>query len=104
MVMEAGRELDALVAEKVMRVRPTGDLLAHLEWPPHYSTDITTAWKVLEKMQDNGWFWNIDYDYDELVAGFGKGRDSEGDLSWHYEQAETTPHAICLAALKAVEE
>ena len=97
MVMEAGRELDALVEEKLMKAPFAGD------YQQHYSTDIAAAWEVLEKMQDNGWFWNIDYDYGELVAGFGKGRDSEGDLSWHYEQAETTPHAICLAALKAVE-
>ena len=102
--MEAGRELDALVAEKVMRAKAKGDTFDHIMWPPHYSTRIEDAWEVVEKMQADGWFWNIDYDYGELVAGFGKGRDSEGDLSWHYEQAETTPHAICLAALKAVEE
>jgi len=81
--MPAGRELDALVAEKVMGWRITAwndgepwgnrevfppfepingipadcDCISHSEAgePPHYSTDIAAAWEVVEKM-------NVDYD------------------------------------------
>lgn len=52
--MEAGRELDALIAEKVMgvaqedihrRTMVRSDL-------PHYSTDIAAAWPILKKAAD----------------------------------------------------
>jgi len=62
--MPAGRELDALVAEKVMgwtqvhRVDSTGDLcgVPSRGAPPsyllpRYSTDIAAAWKVIEKLR-----------------------------------------------------
>lgn len=100
--MKAGRELDALVAEKVMgwncelRECHTRKVL-HSEYggPPHYSTDIADAWLVVEKIDQqvtvtkcaDGWLVTID-DYFchggvEIMAG-------------------TAPLAICLAALKAV--
>ena len=77
--MPAGRELDALVAKKVMGWRITAwndgepwgnrevfppfepingipadcDCISHSEAgePPHYSTDIAAAWEVVEKME-----------------------------------------------------
>ena len=115
--MNPGRELDALVAEKVMGCRliphvnpkysPTcgcenrahrireeisNDLLAE------YSTDISAAWQVVEKMSLFG----------------GTGCSLVGPLpgqKWHIHFGkissdsvigDTAPHAICLAALKAV--
>lgn len=68
---------------------------------PHYSTDIHTAWSVVEKLNsmftnvavchDNGWgvrLWNI---------------GSDGAESGSVQaSADTAPRAICLAALKAL--
>lgn len=116
--MKPGRELDALIAEKIMglyrepsskygspqmysnRDPKTGlcTILGSLE---HYSTDIASAWKVLEK---------ITTAYGEIWIG-----RSETETTSHYEcyihfqectfkaQAETAPHAICLAAIKLIE-
>lgn len=121
--MEAGTELDALVASKVMgwRVfRPEqmdssfdkndcllepGGLLRYYErapnrwelrlWSP--STDITTAWLLVEKLrlavqpQANG-MW-----------GAGQPRFvNEGETETDLAIRHTAPHAICIAALKAV--
>jgi len=148
--LAAGRELDALVAKKVMGLHGIGyygpnkshgfhrdydrfdtndealaaykkywpedswhedeDCLHHWkdDWGPlclyEYSTDIFYAWLVVEKMQEDGWYWGIGYDYGELVAGFYTARDSEGEVDPYFVQAKTAPLAICLAALKAVGE
>ena len=125
--MPAGREMDALVAEKVMglpgmvlgadtRCPITGGEMrmgvsrawcfdCH-EWhhSPYkeYSIDISAAWEVVEKMRANGCgFSTSDY------GGFRKGwsvtfYNRHGDAPATYE-AETLPIAICRAALKAVE-
>ena len=66
--LEAGRELDALVAEKVMGLLVTNhgtakiiygkvevDGKEHVTFSPvrPYSTDIAAAWEVVEKMSDD---------------------------------------------------
>lgn len=117
--MTPGRELDALVVEKVFGcdVRTSGEVsFCGCAGSPHgkpvvygalaplrcYSTDIAAAWEVVERFRDVGisvmqpgerprgnpdrkWVIYIGYD-DEQVE----------------ETADTAPHAICLAALKAV--
>lgn len=68
---------------------------------PHYSTDITSAWLVVEKLRQR--------------FGVGLHRISKcsqtegqwtvefcGEFSIPYAQADTAPLAICQAALKAV--
>jgi hypothetical protein len=116
--MEAGRELDQLIATKVMKhtvfsISPivliglqeanengaTRDLA-------HYSTDISAAWEVVEKFQKEAWkvtvsnlgdrskFENDDYIFDRWICRVGTNR----------AKADTAPLAICLAALKAVGE
>lgn len=66
--MPAGRELDALVAERVMGLEKHGGLNAagtstsevwmkdgkqiSFAEPPTYSTDIAEAWEVVEKIHD----------------------------------------------------
>lgn len=111
--MKPGRELDALIAEKVFGAVRTqekfqgyvpipGDPVYYSEvykYPtgvnyliddpknrhgmmggvPHYSTDISAAWEVVEKL-------NKQYSFHLNTKG----------------SADTAPHAICLAALKAV--
>lgn len=118
--MEAGRELDALIAEKVMGypafaekvVTKLGDHLVisdHCaicgrkdgtsECLPHYSTDIAAAWEVVEKLRlsvlqfEDGWFADPRLEsYREHFWG-ALGAD---DFS------ATAPLAICRAALEAV--
>ena len=95
--LEAGLELDALVAEKVMGWfvakgphSPTSppDLI------PRYSTDIAAAWEVVEKMIDQGRRFVINNNFSRtmFIADFC-GRDV---------LEKTAPLAICRAALKAV--
>jgi hypothetical protein len=112
--MNTGRELDALVAEKVMGWRDVSDgygtppeatLWEAIHIIPHYSTDIAAAWQVVERMRDQGWTSH----YTDLSLD-----SREPWHSWHFTgttppngptlsaQASTVPHAICLAALRAV--
>lgn len=92
--MNAGRELDALIAEKVM-----GDplQLKMALGPRHYSTDIAAAWEVVEKLRTAK--------YELLICTFS-GKWSVDVLhtgkSIDVANADTAPHAICLAALNAV--
>lgn len=105
--MNAGRPLDALVAERVMGLmahRITVNEALHLmtngprpgEPVPvrFYSTDIAAAWEVVEKLH---------------LCELGMLVDGEGSASWRcvfggpaFAEAHTAPLAICLAALKAV--
>ena len=121
--MEAGRELDALVAEKVMGWEATADGLywdarqkrtrlvlgsaiakkreeMGIENGPGFvfapSTDIATAWEVVEKAD----LWSL---YGSIGDGPYRAciqfEDREGLMT-----ADTAPLAICLAALKAVSQ
>jgi hypothetical protein len=114
--MEAGRELDALVAEKVMgwvwqpdekgghyrdgngETFATGRTLGQPECPK-YSTSIAAAWDVVELLASKG------LDVTVFVHPDGRAATCEigfkGDLGIE-PTADTAPHAICLAALKAV--
>lgn len=95
-----GRELDALVAEKVMNWKPgTVDDWVRI---PFYSTSIEDAWKVVEKIappmgwvffriQRYGEFWEV------LFEGAGQGQPN------YRAKGSTAPYVICLAALRAVE-
>lgn len=107
MDLKPGRELDALVAEKVMGedLSPLGTLhgreIPYV--PPHYSTDIAAAWQVMEhitaqKRDDFGWF-DLRFVNDRWKATFITGAYYEAR---DHIEAPTAPHAICLAALKAV--
>ncbi len=113
--MKPGRELDALVAEKVMGFKPCSDPIgkcdaAHMSPPlcwdgselKPYSTNISAAWEVVEKVSLLGW-----------ERALGKTRDGEWCTLYHdlldsdhrcdfSTRGESAPHAICLAALNAV--
>ena len=121
------RELDALVAEKVMGsewwihiesdarfIAPGGEWVSHLhpkkasgkepvDWDvinracdlPRYSTDISAAWQVVEK----------------LASPFQLEKDPDGEISCRIRlktewgplaHADNPALAICLAALKAL--
>jgi hypothetical protein len=113
----ASRELDALVAEKVMgwtEVSSRGMGIRH-DWPkpiqdviPSYSANMNAAWKVVEKMAKLGYWCQIRNEFEarggpDCWAGF----TPHSTTGWngrpdHWTQAETVPLAICLAALHVV--
>ena len=110
-VMEAGRELDALVAEKIMGLGQYHTPETHYEVigcgagcsfciPPPYSTDIAAAWQVVEKLSMSG-FWIIK---SCRVSAPGKDDWIEWDVMYQNQRAiaDALPFAICLAALNAV--
>lgn len=136
--MEPGRELDALVAEKVMGwkrlfsdesvrkiVETSGPIsagginfLMNLQnsWiipgepspeiieVPQYSTDIAAAWAVVEKFKSPYHFdlWRAPYRAAEISwsCSFSKSIDARDIVR---ADAATAAHAICLAALEAMQ-
>ena len=109
----AGRELDALVAEKVMGHTVTWLATAISPAQPHYvdraiacgyllveyySTDIGAAWQVVERMRELNYGIAIS---DGPAWSFAVApNDDAGDVTC--ELADTLPLAICRAALRAV--
>lgn len=112
--MNPGKELDILVALKVMGWERHPDF-SHLyrdtnrkehgafqvaEHIPNYSTDIAAAWDVFEKLAiapDAGPLAIERYRKSWAVTNGGGYEDGET-----FSEGDTAPHAICLAALKAV--
>jgi len=107
--LPAGREIDSLVAEKIMGWKPDRDEL--WRWDdgsgsgrpiecPRFSEDIAAAWTVVEKLGEDGFLlyrvsnrpiWRAQFNLAEAV------------FDWPgYADAETAPLAICRAALSAV--
>lgn len=96
------REIDALVAEKVMGWEPHDNGEGEIVWThnptrqwsvsfghvPHYSESIKAAWEVVEKNIDLGFEINCRSGW---AAYFGE----------HIAYADSAPLAICLAALKS---
>jgi hypothetical protein len=113
--MPAGREMDALIAEKVLNLmvdyefeEPFVPALRdkYDEWGylPNYSADIAAAWEVVEKMRmaiipkdGGGWFAAIEQDFDETLGYY------ERQVSY-WITADTVPLVICRTALLAVME
>lgn len=105
------REIDALVAEKVMGLwgfckcdgeigftrHPTRDRFECIDcggWlGENYSTDIAAAWEVVEKLSTWPWCFTRSGETFKFDLGY------EGER--YYAVAETPAMAICLAALKA---
>lgn len=91
--MEAGQELDATVAEKVMGQSPRagkiiqrdGSRVTEIRELPHYSTRIEDAWAVVDRIHKQG----------HPLAPFRELWKDDADLA-------DMPRLICLAALKAV--
>lgn len=122
--MKSGRELDALIAEKVMGLIPwpeqdpkweckafTAPVIFGYQTlkpciPPNYSTDIGVAWQVIDKIQEIAYPVCIEFNSDKWhCAGYLKNHDSTGAVAnpltrYFSFSAETPAHAICLAALK----
>lgn len=123
--MEAGQELDALVAERVMRQEPCeqwllfraggilgpewakADTCNHancypLENAPHYSTNIAAAWEVIEKLNQMKLGWFSLEQFGEKGQGVWRAliwSGNEEDSESFFADANTVPLAICRAAL-----
>ena|SRR5258706_9749470 len=110
------REIDALVAEKLMgwKKYPANspeNKMDFDQWvgedqrvvpqtePPPYSTNISDAWIVVEKMKKD-WLILIDNDKSGKWDAFFKHMTAE-DKSYTSFNQESAPMAICLAALKS---
>lgn len=105
--MQAGRELDALVAKHVMDLNPTWNIPnedyfytvnGSNNYLPYYSTSISGAWQVVEKLKGPDMWIGIDTTPDgryRCMMLNKKGPDADFI-------ADSAPRAICLAALKAV--
>lgn len=127
--MKPGRELDALVAEKVMGWNRdhekrklsyyygddlyAQDLITKLTDVeiPSYSTDIAAAWEVVERFQEEHGLLmflraNPNGTYEISLECNGVCRDDWKDAACEFYGSssglDSAPHAICLAALKAV--
>jgi hypothetical protein len=110
--MAAGRDLDALVAEKVMghevhrdvrwrepAILGPGQRIANTPMP-RYSTDIAAAWAVIQKLMETHFMYSLNASHESghwCVFYPASGSPVEG------EYADTAPLAICRAALAAVE-
>ena len=102
-IIPAGRELNVLIAEKVMGLQGDGDI-------PPYSTDIAAAWTVVETMirKEGVYFGAPHFKHKhQNLASLGY---PEGTVCWYCVIntkklnkvvicADTAPLAICRIAL-----
>lgn len=95
MAMPAGPELDALVAEKVMGLKPACR---------PYSTSIEAAWEVVGELMDAKRLFIMHGGFgDDFEVCFNPDiEDSAPDDLW--VKCSTAPLAICRAALLSVME
>ena len=129
--MPAGREMDALIAEKIMGYTlselslpaypkyklfdiESGEFSGYVKEVPHYSTDIAAAWEVVKRMPipfklEKCWEKAYQIGPEGWSACWCTDADCEGCnensrcTNGDDAWAETAPLAICRAALKALE-
>lgn len=120
--MNAGRELDVLVAENVMGwvrgdrywIDPQNpDAFYGTEFtindtdhdiPPFQpSTDIAAAWLVLDAPILGKVLANVEVAIYKHAAGYTCQFENDESSNWYEADADTAPLAICLAALKVAE-
>lgn len=107
--MEAGRELDERIASEVMGwkrdgaawMSPAGlrtiELSSFGSFQP--STDMAAAWEVVEKLTEKS---EPHFELSRGRDGWHAGFDLDRPFKRVTAQADTAPHAICKAALKAL--
>ena len=107
LIMEAGIELDILVAESIMGYQvfagmtsATSPLIITTSQVLSYSRDISAAWQVVDKLKEEKLlFIDIFWDYE---AWFCRIEDIDGKTIGASELAcDSAPEAICKAALLA---
>lgn len=104
-----GRELDALIAKKVMGYHLKKDD-CNSYWidndniePNHthdYSTDISAAWQIVEKLRHTWW---VDVEArSTLDVCKLESQEHINERKFIEEIGDSAPHAICLAALRTL--
>lgn len=117
------RELDALVAEKVMGITACeGDVIDydgyqsclscgfecddwnvdHYFVPLRYSTRIEDAWQVVERLREQGFNWSFEGKGSWFV-NLTKPIDIFRSLEFSFYNSKSFPKTICITALKACE-
>lgn len=111
LAVPVGRELDALVHKNVFLREvywqniipyPVDNLTAIPV--PLYSTDLSAAWEVVEKLHELGYTTHLQSDYPDdgaIKHGLLLFHNSKGRIKGDY--AETAPLAICRAALLSIQ-
>ena len=107
-----GREIDAMVAEKVMGLKSR--FIPDTNWAVFqvdgwterlvldYSTNITDAFQVVEKMRERGYYFAL---IQHVGGTWGCEFTDKGyELKGKVEDEKTAPEAICRAALAACKE
>lgn len=98
--LQAGRELDALVAEKVMGWVPGAGFESAHYWA--FSTDIREAWQVIDRMAADNMSVSVhNRAYGPWACWVGQ-RLGSSDEQIAFERGETAALAICRAALAAL--
>ena len=106
--LQPGRKLDGLVAELVFRLkREPGEYIDHFlddNGLPYlcksYSTDISAAWEVIDKMKELGVLINISYGGNNWNVNFST-KEQYNKLVYDSATSKTIELAICLAGLKS---
>lgn len=116
--MSPGRELDAEITRKIFGEEVK--LIDLLAWPkgyyrdgditkpvPRYSTDISAAWEVVDKIQRMGILWTMENTVMGTITISAQKYSRSHPSSFEGEEInveyDTAPEAICKAALLAVE-
>lgn len=112
--MEAGREMDALVAEQVMGYERTADVMPYgfgNAWLLYYTTDIAAAWEVAKKILDDYsesyymfGYPLIDADWNVCDKSWAKFYIDDDEFAADAPGFDGLPLAICRAALLATLE
>jgi hypothetical protein len=95
------REIDISIAKLVGYVslttawNPIDKIYGEL---PHYSTNISDAWNVVEYLRER----NLFIDIITAIGGYRIEVIHSGRGVVHVEQGESVPKAICIATLKVV--
>ena len=115
--MKPGLEMDKLIHDKIMHphldpeqvdlndatFQELLDAMARLIYPPKYSTSISHAWEVVEKIiNETGFeivFWSFN-NGNKYVFQFIE-KEGISNIIKFTANGDNLHHAICLAALKA---
>ncbi|MBP1999738.1 hypothetical protein J2Z69_000757 [Paenibacillus shirakamiensis] len=106
LALEPGRELNRLVALKVMGYEQSRFQVgyvrkgAYATYPKHYSSDISAAWEVVERFPivNLSRIEIFEGNYHHAVEIYADSETNEPSMV----EAHTAPEAICKAALLAV--
>ena len=106
--MEAGRELDREIANKIFGADFHWVEYADADvwWVPYFSTHVADAMEILDKLQESGWWWALE----RGVLSDGSTNGVTCKLA-HISNTlrisstnRTKAMAICMAALATLEE